>query len=224
MQVPVGEVDPPHLDHLNTLIRRSVDLPSLHALLSWTDRGKGLVLLNVLVLLCASNWVIVKEAEAASADPEVFTALRFGVAALAFTPWLASGLRDRGTVIAGLELGLWSALGYLTQAEALLSTVRENENGRDGWEGCGGRLHARAISIPSPNPPLPLSPLHTPHTHTTPTGRLPRLLPLHLLRRHRPRPGGAGRDPHFAHHLGVRGSRDLRGLFLREWGCAPVLG
>jgi drug/metabolite transporter (DMT)-like permease len=77
----------------------------------------------LLVLLCASNWVIIKEAEASSpVDPEAFTALRFFVAALAFTPWLVKGVRDRSTAIAGLELGLWSALGYLTQAEGLLTT------------------------------------------------------------------------------------------------------
>ena len=120
----------PALNLTHTLTRHTPPPP----LLSWTNRGKGLVLLNVLVLLCASNWVIVKEAEAASADPEVFTALRFGVAALAFTPWLKKGLSEKGIVIAGLELGLWSALGYLTQAEGLLTTVRERrrERGRRG--------------------------------------------------------------------------------------------
>lgn len=115
-------------------------------------------MLNVLVLLCASNWVIVKEAEAASADPEVFTALRFGVAALAFTPWLAKGLRERGIVIAGLELGLWSALGYLTQAEGLLTTVRGEEGGeRKG----GGGLCVRAcppLSLPLSSLSVSLSP------------------------------------------------------------------
>ena len=86
---------------------------------SWTPRGRGLVLLNILVLLCASNWVVVKQATDAAA-PANFTALRFLVAAVAFAPFLPRANRD--TAAAGLELGLWSAAGYATQALGLLTT------------------------------------------------------------------------------------------------------
>jgi len=78
-----------------------------------------LVLLNILVLLCASNWVVVKQATDAAA-PANFTALRFLVAALAFAPFLPRVKQE--TFVAGLELGFWSAAGYATQALGLLTT------------------------------------------------------------------------------------------------------
>ena len=86
---------------------------------SWTPRGRGLVLLNMLVLLCASNWVVVKQATDAAA-PANFTALRFLVAAAAFAPFLPRAKRE--TFSAGLELGFWSAAGYATQALGLMTT------------------------------------------------------------------------------------------------------
>ena len=86
-------------------------------LFSWTDRGKGLLLLNVLVLLCASNWVIVKQAEAALPTPAAFTALRFAVAAAAFAPFLPRA--SPAVLVAGVELGVWSAAGYIFQAVGL---------------------------------------------------------------------------------------------------------
>ena len=87
---------------------------------SWTNRGKGLVLLNVLVVLCASNWVVVKEAQAALPSPAAFTAARFVVAAIAFAPFLPR-VSSSTTVIAGLELGVWSAVGYASQAAGLMT-------------------------------------------------------------------------------------------------------
>lgn len=86
---------------------------------SWTNRGKGLVLLNLLVLLCASNWVVVKQAQQALPSPAAFTAARFAVAAAAFAPFLARA--SRPTLTAGLELGVWSAAGYAAQAAGLLT-------------------------------------------------------------------------------------------------------
>lgn len=77
------------------------------------------MLLNVLVLLCASNWVVVKQATDAAA-PANFTALRFLVAALAFAPFLPRVNRE--TLSSGIELGLWSAAGYATQALGLMTT------------------------------------------------------------------------------------------------------
>ena len=76
------------------------------------------MLLNLLVVLCASNWVIVKDAEA-SYDPAAFTALRFVVAAAFFVPFL--GRANREAWVAGAELGVWFAAGYLAQAEGLLT-------------------------------------------------------------------------------------------------------
>lgn len=46
-------------------------------------------------------------------------ALRFTLAAAAFTPFLGAGLSNPATRKAGVELGVWSAAGYLTQAMAL---------------------------------------------------------------------------------------------------------
>ena len=77
------------------------------------------MLLNILVLLCASNWVVVKSATDAAA-PANFTALRFLVAAAAFAPFLPRA--KKATFTAGLELGFWSAAGYATQALGLLTT------------------------------------------------------------------------------------------------------
>ena len=45
---------------------------------------------------------------------------RFSVAAFAFLPFLKDANKDVWK--AGLELGLWSGLGYLLQAEGILTT------------------------------------------------------------------------------------------------------
>ncbi|CAL5219032.1 g791 [Coccomyxa viridis] len=87
----------------------------------WTARGKGLVLLNILVVLCASNWVVVKDCEG-SFDPYIFALLRFTVAAAAFSPFFKKALANKKIWRGGLELGLWMGLGYLTQAEGLITT------------------------------------------------------------------------------------------------------
>jgi drug/metabolite transporter (DMT)-like permease len=84
-------------------------------------RLRGLVLLNCMTLLMGSNWVVVKES-GADMDPWVFTALRFLLAAAAFAPFLAKGWRDPALRDAGLEIGAWSAAGYLTQSLALAHT------------------------------------------------------------------------------------------------------
>ena len=111
----------PTLDRRPSATRRRPP-PHTHTrtlLFSWTNRGKGLLLLYLLVLLCATNWVVVKTAQADLPSPAAFTAARFAVAAAAFVPFLPRATRASWT--AGLELGLWSALGYGTQAAGLLT-------------------------------------------------------------------------------------------------------
>lgn len=51
-----------------------------------------------------------------------FAALRFTIAAAAFSPFLSKAIKDKKIVQAGAELGAWSALGYLTQAQGLLTS------------------------------------------------------------------------------------------------------
>lgn len=141
-----------------------------------TPRARGLGLLWLLVALCATNWVLVKDS--GGLDAFTFSALRFTVAAAAFAPFLpqvcpictqgtlacrqlvyhapagiddehlcACGgqfrgagmwgmgagpevgrlaqalLREPSTLLpAGLELGIWTSAGYLTQALGLMTT------------------------------------------------------------------------------------------------------
>lgn len=91
---------------------------------SWIDlipsRLRGLIMLNVLVLLCGTNWVVVKEA--GEWDPYVFCSLRFIVAALFFAPVFLRAARNAEVVKGGIEIGIYTATGYLLQAEGLLTT------------------------------------------------------------------------------------------------------
>lgn len=84
-------------------------------------RVRGLILLNAMTLLMGSNWVVVKGANDAW-DPMTFTSLRFTLAAAAFAPFLIKGLQDKRIRDAGLEVGMWTALGYLAQSWALFLT------------------------------------------------------------------------------------------------------
>ena len=52
----------------------------------------------------------------------VFTSLRFTLAAAAFTPFLRKGLANPAVKRAGIEIGLWTAAGYLAQSAALSMT------------------------------------------------------------------------------------------------------
>jgi hypothetical protein len=71
--------------------------------------------------LGATLQVVVKDS-ISDFDPYAFSALRFSVAALAFSPFLLKAVRDRRVLQAGLELGLWTALGYTLQSQGLLTT------------------------------------------------------------------------------------------------------
>lgn len=59
--------------------------------------------------------VLVKDA--GGLDPLVFCCARFVCAAAFFAPFLPEALREEtGTLLpAGIELGVWTSLGYLTQ-------------------------------------------------------------------------------------------------------------
>ena len=83
-----------------------------------SPRVRGLILLNILVLLCGANWVVLKETENVF-DPFTFAALRFTLAAAVFSPWVGNAVKDRTILRGGLELGLWSALAYMTQSVGL---------------------------------------------------------------------------------------------------------
>ena len=124
----------------------------LRLLPRWSPRIRGLVLLNLLVLLVATNWVRFQAHRTASwpaghrswppdesdnchyiwqvvlrdtesfFDAFDFAALRFTIAAAAFSPFLSKAVKDHKIIQAGIELGAWSALGYLTQAQGLLTS------------------------------------------------------------------------------------------------------
>ena len=64
---------------------------------------------------------MVKDAESLL-DPFCFCAGRFVIAALAFSPFLKEAWSNKRLRYAGMELGLWAGLGYLSQAVGLLST------------------------------------------------------------------------------------------------------
>ena len=86
-----------------------------------SPRVRGLILLNILVLLCGANWVVLKETEDVF-DPFTFAALRFTLAAAVFSPWVRGAVKDRAILRGGLELGLWSALAYMTQSVGLITS------------------------------------------------------------------------------------------------------
>ena len=86
-----------------------------------SPRIRGLILLNILVLLCGANWVVLKETEDFF-DPFTFAALRFTLAAAVFSPWVGSAVKDRAILTGGLELGIWSALAYMTQSVGLVTS------------------------------------------------------------------------------------------------------
>lgn len=85
------------------------------------SRVRGLIMLNLLVLLCGTNWVVVKDA-GATFDPFSFASLRFLVASALFAPVLVSAVKNSEVVKGGVEIGVYTALGYLLQAQGLLTT------------------------------------------------------------------------------------------------------
>ncbi|KAJ4791378.1 Integral membrane protein [Rhynchospora pubera] len=82
---------------------------------------RSLMILNVLTVIYASDIPVLKEVEAIS-DPAFFNMVRFSLAAIPFLPVLIKSSGDFKTRSAGLELGLWVSLGYLSQALGMLTS------------------------------------------------------------------------------------------------------
>ncbi len=68
-----------------------------------------------------SNLAVIKDAQGGLSTAGYFT-LRFTIAALAFLPLIPSAWKNAIARKAGLELGMWAAMGYLSQSVGLLST------------------------------------------------------------------------------------------------------
>ncbi|KAF3321003.1 integral membrane protein [Carex littledalei] len=82
---------------------------------------RSLMILNVLTVIYASDIPVLKEVEAIT-DPAFFNMVRFSVCALPFIPRLFKSSGDFKTRSAGLELGLWLSLAYLSQALGMLTS------------------------------------------------------------------------------------------------------
>jgi len=76
-----------------------------------SDRLKGLLLLNFMTLIMSTNFVVVKDAQSMM-DPFTFSAARFLTASLPFLPFLAKMNISKETMKAGIEVGIWTTLGY----------------------------------------------------------------------------------------------------------------
>jgi drug/metabolite transporter (DMT)-like permease len=101
-------------------------LPSLSDILTlnflsnhMTPRLRGLILLNLVMLACASTFVVLKEGQD-NFDPFIFSLIRFLISAAAFSPFWKTAFKNEQLVKAGVEIGLWAAGGYLTQSIAMV--------------------------------------------------------------------------------------------------------
>ncbi|KAH9316708.1 hypothetical protein KI387_025335 [Taxus chinensis] len=81
----------------------------------------GIVVLNILTFIYASNIPVVKEVEAVL-DPSLFSVVRFTIATVPFIPFMFQTWKDTSIRMAGLELGLWVSGGYLLQGIGLLTS------------------------------------------------------------------------------------------------------
>ncbi|XXG40916.1 hypothetical protein AAC387_Pa01g1509 [Persea americana] len=86
-----------------------------------SQKVKSIILLNVLTVICASDIPVIKEAEEVI-DPALFTCVRFVVSAIPFLPFILRARGDGQTRAAGIELGFWVSLGYLSQALGLVTS------------------------------------------------------------------------------------------------------
>ncbi|XRB23093.1 EamA-like transporter [Pseudoscourfieldia marina] len=85
------------------------------------DRWQGILMLNMLTFLFGSNIAVLKGVESAGVEPGLFTAMRFGTAALCLLPFALEAFGDAQLLVGGLELGVWASGAYATQAVALLT-------------------------------------------------------------------------------------------------------
>ncbi|KAB5538076.1 hypothetical protein DKX38_015609 [Salix brachista] len=86
-----------------------------------STKVRSIILLNAITVVYASNIPVVKEVEAIT-DPAAFTVVRFVVSAIPFLPFALQSWDDARIRNAGIELGFWVSLGYLTQALGLLTS------------------------------------------------------------------------------------------------------
>eukprot|EP00887_Chlorella_sp_A99_P008087 scaffold12.g8087.t1 len=92
--------------------------PWPHTLLA--PRVRGLVCLNLVCILCASAFTVLREVEK-GLDAWVFNGLRFAVAAAGMSPYWRTAVQDERVVRAGVDIGFWAAAGYLTQSLGLIT-------------------------------------------------------------------------------------------------------
>lgn len=86
-----------------------------------SKKTRSIIILNALTVIYASDIPVLKEVEALT-EPAVFNMVRFVVAAIPFVPFALRSFGDRSVRYAGLELGVWVSLAYLSQAIGLLSS------------------------------------------------------------------------------------------------------
>ncbi|KAL8474696.1 hypothetical protein ACS0TY_031224 [Phlomoides rotata] len=90
-------------------------------LLFGSKKLRGIILLNLISIVYASDIAVIKDVEAFT-DPAYFSAVRFGVSAIPFLPFVFQARDDRDIRNSGLELGLWVSLGYLSEALGLVTS------------------------------------------------------------------------------------------------------
>ncbi|KAL6637696.1 hypothetical protein ACP70R_025268 [Stipagrostis hirtigluma subsp. patula] len=101
--------------------KRARRRPVWRRILFASKKTRSIIILNVLSVIYASDIPVLKEVEALTA-PAVFNMVRFIVAAIPFIPFAVRAFGDRRVRTAGLELGIWVSLAYLSQAIGLLSS------------------------------------------------------------------------------------------------------
>ncbi|XP_008809804.2 uncharacterized protein LOC103721388 isoform X2 [Phoenix dactylifera] len=86
-----------------------------------SKKVRSIILLNVLAVIYASDIPVLKEVEVVM-EPSLFTMVRFVLSAIPFLPFVLQARGDSNIRSAGIELGLWVSLGYLSQALGLLTS------------------------------------------------------------------------------------------------------
>uniref|UniRef100_A0A2P2QNT5 Uncharacterized protein LOC103338699 n=1 Tax=Rhizophora mucronata TaxID=61149 RepID=A0A2P2QNT5_RHIMU len=114
------ETAPSKIVHLGSSLKVK-KRPFWRKILFASKKMKSVLLLNVAVVVYASNIPVVKAVETAM-DPAAFSAVRFVVSAIPFLPFVFQARDDLKTRNAGIELGMWVSLGYLIEALGLLTS------------------------------------------------------------------------------------------------------
>lgn len=86
-----------------------------------SKKVRSIILLNIVTVIYASDIPVLKEVEQIT-DPALFTVVRFSVTAILFLPFVLKVREDHQIRSAGMELGFWVSLGYLSQALGLLTS------------------------------------------------------------------------------------------------------